>query len=453
MLMVDPAAGSAHSGRRDAAPVGVAACVRKVQAVKRSFALGIGGVAAVAALGLFLYERQANAPESPYPWPPIGGGAPSPRIAAPPPPPVAIALPPAPPASAPPPAAAPAPPPEPPGPRFDIVRVTPQGDTVVAGRAAPDATVTLLDNGAPIAQVKADQRGEWVAVPTAPLAPGNRELSLEERAGDSPPVPSERVVVVAVPDPAAPVPPPVAAAAPAPAAPVATPVPVPAPAPAAAVPAPAPAVPASAAPAVPAPAASAVPAPVAEPAAPAPPPPVQVVAVSMPRSGDAPSVVLQPPPASDRQPMPKDGVAVDSLDYDKGGHVALGGRGVPGAAVQLYLDNILVGRAHTDPNGHWRLSPDRPIDPGLYTLRADQVSAAGKVTARVEMPVQVSEVPPDMADGRSVVVQPGNSLWRIARRTLGDGVRYTQIYQANREQIRDPDMIYPGQIFAIPASN
>lgn len=402
--------------------------------MKRSFALGIGGVAAVAALGLFLYERQANAPDSPYPWPPIGGGAPSPRIAAPPPPPVAIALPPAPPAPVPPPATAPAPPPEPPGPRFDIVRVTPQGETVVAGRAAPDATVTLLDNGAPIAQVKADQRGEWVAVPTAPLAPGSRELSLEERTGDSPPVPSERVVVVAVPDPAAPVP----AAVPVPAVPAAV---VSAPA----IPAPAPA-PASAPPPAPPPALVAEPAPVAAPPAP-------VVAVSMPRSGDAPSVVLQPPPAADRQPMPKDGVAVDSLDYDKGGHVALGGRGAPGAAVQLYLDNILVGRAHTDPNGHWRLSPDRPIDPGLYTLRADQVSAAGKVTARVEMPVQVSEVPPDMADGRSVVVQPGNSLWRIARRTLGQGLRYTQIYQANREQIRDPDMIYPGQIFAIPASN
>lgn len=372
----------------------------------------------LAALGLFLYERQANAPDSPYPWPPIGGGAPSPRIATPPPPPVTLALPPAPPAPAPPPAAAPAPPPEPPGPRFDIVRVTPQGETVVAGRATPEATVTLIDNGAPIAQVTADRRGEWVAVPTAPLAPGNRELSLEERKGDAPPVPSERVVVVAVPDPQQPVSAPPSVAPPPP-------------------------VPMNAAPVEPV---TVAPAPAAD-------PPAQPVAVSMPREGGAPSVVLQPPPAEDRQPLPRDGVAVDSLDYDRGGHVALGGRGVPGASVQLYFDNMLVGRAHTDPNGHWRLSPDRPIDPGLYTLRADQVSPAGKVTARVELPVQVSEVPPDMADGRSVVVQPGNSLWRIARRTLGEGMRYTQIYRANRDQIRDPDMIYPGQIFAIPASN
>ena len=50
------------------------------------------------------------------------------------------------------------------------------------------------------------------------------------------------------------------------------------------------------------------------------------------------------------------------------------------------------------------------------------------------------------------VVQPGNSLWRIARRMYGDGLQYTLIYQANESQIRDPDLIYPGQIFRIPDS-
>ena len=47
----------------------------------------------------------------------------------------------------------------------------------------------------------------------------------------------------------------------------------------------------------------------------------------------------------------------------------------------------------------------------------------------------------------------GNSLWRIARATLGEGIRYTVIYEANRERIRDPNLIYPGQIFSIPATN
>ncbi|HUF45540.1 MAG TPA: LysM peptidoglycan-binding domain-containing protein, partial [Aestuariivirgaceae bacterium] len=52
-----------------------------------------------------------------------------------------------------------------------------------------------------------------------------------------------------------------------------------------------------------------------------------------------------------------------------------------------------------------------------------------------------------------VVIQPGNNLWRISRVIYGRGVEYTVIYEANREQIRDPDLIYPGQIFATPGVN
>src|SRR3546814_12473707 len=54
------------------------------------------------------------------------------------------------------------------------------------------------------------------------------------------------------------------------------------------------------------------------------------------------------------------------------------------------------------------------------------------------------------AQGKSVVVQPGNSLWRLARHIYGEGLRYTDIYKANQTQIRDPDLIYPGQIFSVP---
>ena len=44
----------------------------------------------------------------------------------------------------------------------------------------------------------------------------------------------------------------------------------------------------------------------------------------------------------------------------------------------------------------------------------------------------------------------GDSLWRISRKMLGQGTRYTQIYDANTTQIRDPRRIYPGQILVVP---
>ncbi|WP_343055011.1 LysM peptidoglycan-binding domain-containing protein [Azospirillum oleiclasticum] len=325
-----------------------------------------------------------------------------------------VAEPPARPAAAPLPAAPPSVAAEEVGPRFDVVRVTPDGEAVIAGRATPGSTVTVRDGVDPLGDVTADRRGEWVLLPGRPLPAGSRELSLTERAGHATPVASERVVVLVVPEHDRDI----------------------------------------------------AGRPVAEPAG--------ALAVAVPRAGTGAATVLQVPPAAAEAlradatpgtaatvvpppaaqlPLPPGGVSVETLDYDREGRVALGGRGRPGGSVQLYLDNVLVGRAHTDPNGRWRLSPDRPIDPGLYTLRADQVAEDGKVTARVEMPVQMSDVPPDLPEGRSIVVQPGHSLWRIAMKSYGDGYRYTTIYQANREQIRDPDLIYPGQIFAVPASN
>ena len=88
----------------------------------------------------------------------------------------------------------------------------------------------------------------------------------------------------------------------------------------------------------------------------------------------------------------------------------------------------------------------------LYRKAAiDQVDAAGRVAGRVELPFQRAAVTAaaEGADMR-VVVQPKQNLWRIARRAYGTGVRYTEIYAANRDVITDPNRIYPGQVFAVP---
>ncbi|MEL6168067.1 MAG: peptidoglycan-binding protein LysM [Pseudomonadota bacterium] len=49
-------------------------------------------------------------------------------------------------------------------------------------------------------------------------------------------------------------------------------------------------------------------------------------------------------------------------------------------------------------------------------------------------------------------VEKGDSLWKIAEATLGNGARYTEIFEANRPMLSDPDKIYPGQVLRIPAS-
>jgi nucleoid-associated protein YgaU len=49
-----------------------------------------------------------------------------------------------------------------------------------------------------------------------------------------------------------------------------------------------------------------------------------------------------------------------------------------------------------------------------------------------------------------ITVQPGFTLWGIASESYGDGLLYVQVYEANKDQIRDPDLIYPGQVFTVP---
>jgi nucleoid-associated protein YgaU len=65
----------------------------------------------------------------------------------------------------------------------------------------------------------------------------------------------------------------------------------------------------------------------------------------------------------------------------------------------------------------------------------------------------IAAAPPQiepLRTGASVIIRRGDNLWRVSRRMLGRGIAYTVIYEANRAQIRDPDLIYPGQVFDVP---
>jgi nucleoid-associated protein YgaU len=121
--------------------------------------------------------------------------------------------------------------------------------------------------------------------------------------------------------------------------------------------------------------------------------------------------------------------------------------------VLVYLDHGVLGQASADGEGRWQLRPDGNVAAGLHRLRADLVDAGGAVLARAEIPFQRAEPIQVAADEEFIVVQPGHSLWVIARKRYGQGVQYSAIYEANAGQIRNPHLIYPGQIFLVPAVN
>ncbi len=183
----------------------------------------------------------------------------------------------------------------------------------------------------------------------------------------------------------------------------------------------------------------------------------QKVVIAVPeRPGEKPLVVLGGPRGGSKVLQSPNDVdigqelALTSIDYDANGDVIFSGTSDPGARLLMYLDNELVAEGYADGNGRWELKPESEITPGVHMVRVDQVDDDGLVSARVELPFE-RESPEVLASlPGKVVVQPGNSLWRISRRLYGRGVLYTVIYEANKDQIADPDLIYPGQVFKTP---
>jgi len=167
--------------------------------------------------------------------------------------------------------------------------------------------------------------------------------------------------------------------------------------------------------------------------------------------------VLQAPVAAGAAPEVMSSVALDAITYSDDGDVHLSGRAQGTGFVRIYLDNRPVTTSRVAADGNW--NSDLPeVDTGVYTLRVDEVSAEGSVISRVETPFKREDqailATQDNADQiarvRAVTVQPGSTLWAISRETYGDGIQYVRVYEANRDRIRDPDLIYPGQVFTLP---
>ena len=262
-------------------------------------------------------------------------------------------------------------------PSFDVVRINPQGDAVMAGRAAPDSKVTIYDGGKPIGEAQADQNGDWVFTPSGRLPPGSRELTLREQTPNGTETKGDRSVVLAVPT---------------------------------------------------------------QTAAAQNQPPLAVLT----GPNAAPSVLTGPAAGT--------GLAVGAMEYDGQGEVRFSGTAPPGAAVRLYIDNHPVGGAVADRQGRWTLAARNTLGSGSHSLRLDQVAPDGKVAARLEQAFTREQMAALQPPAGQIEIRPGQNLWVIARGTYGQGIRYLVIFHANKGQIRDPNLIYPGQVFTLPTS-
>jgi nucleoid-associated protein YgaU len=333
-------------------------------------------------------------------------------------------------------------------PSFDVVRVSPEGDAVIAGQAEPRSDVAIRVDETQVASAPADAQGKFVALFTLAPSAVPRIVTLQSVLADGRRLASAESVVLA------PTPEPPAAAAVAeiaePSAVAAAPVAETETAEVAPAPEPDPAAEAVAA----ADPVAVAPAPVSETVttAAAAPEPAPQAALLLSEGG---AKVLQAAGGEDIDPR---NVTIDAISYSTKGDVQLSGRGQAQGFVRLYLDNEPLMDTEIAPDGTWDGTLPA-VAAGQYLLRADQIDAQGAVLSRYETPFQrespevLAAAAPDGAEtpmAAKITVQPGFTLWGIAKQNYGSGVLYVQVYEANKQMIGDPDLIYPGQVFNVP---
>ena len=336
-------------------------------------------------------------------------------------------------------------------PSFDLVRVEPDGESVIAGRAAPGATIELLRGDQVHARAAADASGLFAIVPP-PLPPGSHQVVLQSIAPDGARQRSTQAVTVVITDgktrplvtltsPDAPT---VVLSNPeAPAAKVAE-----------------------------------APRPETQPAEPTAP------SAPQPQAGAAP--VVSPAAPAPAIPAARPEIKIATVEAEEG-KLYVSGQSSPGATVRLYLNESFIAPGGAGGDGKVSFSIASGVKPGDYRIRLDDVDpVSGQVRSRAEVgfnvPVQVASAQPrvpgspapaepqtsrevasalpqtQVADADTIVipnintaiVSRGDNLWRISQRVYGKGLRYTVIFGANQEQIRNPHLIYPGQVFVLP---
>lgn len=330
-------------------------------------------------------------------------------------------------------------------PTFDEVRQEADGLTVIAGRAEPGSTVTVLVDGEETAEAVADARGSFAAVGFLDPGAEGSVVTLRQGEGEESTSSDEEIILAPLPQTDQ-----TAAsdeAATSETAEVAT-------------------EPSQDTP--------------AEPVAPADGSPVAALDITQPALTPTPQDVPDRPAEVEEDAVPErqrvavlkstqggvellqappviETVALDTIGYSAAGDVQLSGRAQPGSAqVRIYLNNASVAQIPVGSDGRWRAELPG-IEPGIYTMRVDQLDDAGRVTSRVETPfkreaVAVLAEAAAAADGpiTAITVQRGDTLWAIARDRYGEGPLFVRVFEANREAIRDPDLIYPGQVFDLP---
>ena len=253
---------------------------------------------------------------------------------------------------------------------FDIVRISPEGEAVIAGKTQPKIKVQIFDGNEKIGSAFSDEYGDWIWLSESPLEKGVKKLSLRHIDDFGNEHISNQNVIILLEG----------------------------------------------------------------------------------KSKSSPKIIRFSHHDNDGLELLNngsliEGLSLDLVEYSSNNKFILKGRASPNSNIKVFLSGEFVGNANSDELGYWKFFSN---DIKFHDYDLKLVGLIKNEEIIIKTPIFKEKVKSNIFVSKQVMVEDGNSLWRIARKTLGGGIFYSEIYKNNLEKIKNPNLIYPGQVFNIP---
>ena len=282
-------------------------------------------------------------------------------------------------------------------PKVDIIKVEPDGSFVIAGEGKPNSEILILEKGKIIESAKVDKSGTWAIISNKRLSSGDNLIVIDQNNQDGTHSLSREIYVTKIDK--------INKSKP--------------------------------------------------------------MVIAIPNQDGGKIQIIQKPskvntskkdqtlsvPIVNKLNLPLKTFRVDSIFFNELGNVSIQGKANFGSYIDLYIDNTIIKKLSISSVSEWKFNSLKVFDFGQHRLKVLLRSKDNNVLKKIELPFMRVKIPEGMLPEDYVIIKPGDMLWSISYRIYGNPFKYVEIYNENKAQISNPDLIFPGQIFTLPKEN
>ena len=280
-------------------------------------------------------------------------------------------------------------------PKVDILKVSPDGSYIIAGKGKPNSKISLLEKGNKIESIDADESGSWVIVSQDNLESGDNLLIINQDNIDGTSTQSKEIFVTKIDKENE----------------------------------------------------------------------TKPLVIEIVNDDGGKLSIIQSPSIkklennvendltlSEKHINKKNIFKIQSVSFSQDGSLSIQGIANYGSNIEISVNKNL-SRIFLKNKPEWIFNSSYKLGYGMHKLVANLKSQDNIILDSITLPFMRSEMPSGELPDNYVLIKPGDMLWTISYKIYGNPLKYIEIYKENRDQISNPDLIFPGQVFSIPKKN